>query len=387
MKSAAEYPGQGVGFRSWISRCWRVEILCLGAFLAVGVEGEPGIAQARLFCRSVSVQPGSTSFGSTLQFSSIGFGPFGNGELAPLDMTGLPSHFSGFKLADIIASETVYGQLALDVPFQDLNDDGYIDFFEVSEGIQASTAGQYYVEGVDSGTIAANWNRAAGSAEGTCTFRLVSSVLGALGDFQHRFRILEYAGSLNYLARSNTVTGDLDVRRREDPNLRWVGPVEFEKSQGADRFDELGFLGGTWTNETGGLLVYAQTWLDRYLPYSTNYYAFIDFQDGDLNTTADDYWSWVLSVDDSNDRDSDGIPDLSDDPAAHPAPVLGIQTEGTGFELTIHGTIGFDYRIESSMSLEGAWQAVQSLTLTNSTQSLALTNLTEARSFWRALEL
>jgi len=374
--------------RRALSRHLTMLAACLGVMSAGVVEGASGSAQARLYCRSVRLEAGSTTFGSTLEFSTSGFVPSANDELAPLDLIDLPSHFAQFKLDDITSVEPIYGELVVDVSFADANDNGFLDFFEVSEAVQAVTEGAYNVPGFDQGTIQATWSRPAGVAEGTCTLRLVSSGFGALGDFNHRFRILEYAGTLDYTTGTNTVTARLDVRGTEDSNLRLTGPVELAKSQLPTRYEELELLAGVWTNDVAETLTFAGTMLYRDLDYPTNYYGFIDFDDGDLSTAAEDYWSWILSIDDSNDADSDGIPDLSDDSPVVVAPVLALRLVGGGLELEIRGTVGVSYRIQSKPLLgDGEWELFQTLGLTNSTQVLVLPLPETPGTFWRVLAL
>ena len=124
----------------------------------------------------------------------------------------------------------------------------------------------------------------------------------------------------------------------------------------------------------------------RDLTLKTNYYGFVDFDDGDPNTPDPDYLTWVLSIDDPNDSNGNGIPDFSDDPGpiVERKPALSLSLGSTNLLLSIRQGLGLACEIQRINSLgQTNWTAVSSLTLTNDPQSVPLSLPTNTASFWR----
>src|SRR6266516_2890598 len=178
----------------------RFLILTLGVLVAFHSHAGPQTAHARIFCLSLRFHKASDANGfSTLDLSSTGNLDAPNGELAPT-FNNPDESFSFFRQYDTIFDEIVQeGEIDLTLPSQfDGNGNGYPDFFEVSQGIFNTGSSGTYTSPVDSGTVRATWNRAAGSKDGTCVLRLTSGMLGLLGDFTHAFELIEYSGALSY---------------------------------------------------------------------------------------------------------------------------------------------------------------------------------------------
>jgi len=125
--------------------------------------------------------------------------------------------------------------------------------------------------------------------------------------------------------------------------------------------------------------------------WPTNYFGYVDFEDGDPNTPDDpDYLTWFLSIDDTNDSDGDGIPDFSDDVASTSAsaPLLILSPGSTNLMLNVTGTVGRTHEVQRNFLLDQTnWATVLSFSLTNSPQSVVLPLPTNAASFWRVRAL
>src|SRR4030095_2708247 len=122
------------------------------------------------------------------------------------------------------------------------------------------------------------------------------------------------------------------------PGNTLEGSVAFLKSP-TNRFNQLTLQSAYLTNASMQTLsLYVPTKFLRRTVNSTNYFGPVEFNDGDLSTPGvDDYYSWVLSIDDLNDADHDGIPDFSDDPssvALPRRPLLSLTHELTNVLLT-----------------------------------------------------
>jgi hypothetical protein len=308
-----------------------------------------------------------------------------NGELTPLFQDGTYSHGSSFRLYDPILAQDLTGDIAFDVPTgEDANGNGFSDFFEVSQSVASTTQGAFR-SAVDEGTVTATWTRGAGSNLGNCQLRLVGDTFGQMPDFSHTFELLDYSGLLSYAPGSNGVSGTIQLIQSPDSSNSLSGLIAFTKEP-TNRFNELILQAGIWTNQSGQTLSYTNGFLQRDLSARTNYYGFVDFDDGDLNTAAPDFLTWILSIDDINDRNGNSIPDFSDDPVGLPLerPLLLLTRSSTNLVLSISGEIGKDYELEaiSSLSLTN-WIKALSLTLTNNPQVLELAIPNEAAKFWR----
>jgi len=342
-------------------------------------------AQARLFCLSLRFQKGiyhGLLDDVTLDLSTISLNT-PNGELAPTFLS--PDHISQFHMWDTFFEQTIEdGLIKLDVPtFTDANGNGFDDFFEVSQWGSGVSSGTYSSP-VDNGTVQASWNRTAGSKDGTCVLRFTSKTSGPLGDFAHTFELIEYAGTMNYTPAATNVSGTLSLTQSGDATSQWSGTFLFVKAS-ANRFNELELRPGVLTNATG-TLTYTNDIFLRDETLLTNYYGYVEFDDGDLSTPDADYLIWFLSIDDSNDSNANGIPDFGDDIAsANTRPPLLTLTRGsTALSLSISGTVGRTHEVQQIASLSQTnWTTVSSVTLTNDPQSVSLPVPTDSTSFWR----
>jgi hypothetical protein len=98
---------------------------------------------------------------------------------------------------------------------------------------------------------------------------------------------------------------------------------------------------------------------------------------------------WVISIDDTNDANANGIPDFSDDLAVvlpPRAPRLSIAPRATNLWLTISGDVGHTNDIQELDSLTATnWQTTLSLKLTNDPQVVSLSLPANQTKYWRVL--
>jgi hypothetical protein len=343
-------------------------------------------AQARFYSLSLRFQQGTEDFGIfTLDLSTIDIPGPANGELAPT--YGRPTHVSGFRLYDLAWDTTVEGVLAFNVLMnQDANQNGFADFFEVCQGISGTTTGLLSIPFLgDSGTVQARWNREAGSKEGTCVLQMTSEQYGELPAFTHTFEVAEYSGLLSYTPGADRVVGSVDLHQIGAPVSIFAGPVEFLKAP-TDPHNQLELQAGAWTNTAGERLTFLPDTYWRSLLWLTNYYGYLEFDDGDLSTFEPDYYDWALSINDAHDRDQDGIPDFSDDTGSIPprAPTLAVSLAPSTVVFSVSGTVGWVHEIQAATSLAlQDWTAVQSITLSSDPQSVSLSRPEVGARFWR----
>src|SRR5215831_10614863 len=163
---------------------------------------------ARIWCFSLSFQPGQDTFGDTLYLTTIS--STSNGELAPTF-----TYPNGYLQGDAYQSQfqlttsdfgDINGSLKVQMPaLIDVNGNGFDDFFEVSQGVNLTSTSGSFSTFISSGTLAVTWSRAAGSKDGTCTMDFMDNFFGDLGTYTASFALIEYSGPLAYTPGSNTV--------------------------------------------------------------------------------------------------------------------------------------------------------------------------------------
>lgn len=315
--------------------------------------------------------------------SDSGFGEM-NGEVAPFFDPSLPSHGAFFVLEDPTFPDTLAGRIAFDTPQAvDENDDGFDDFFQVSQAVGATTFGLFETP-VDVGSVRATWSRAAGAVNGTCQLELIGEAFGELPPFTHTFQLLEYTGTLAYTPETNGISGALELALTGGNSQTLTGLVSLTRIE-TNRFNWIDLQAGTLMAADGQVLSNRLAELERDDFSRTNYFGFLDFVDGDPSTGTLDFLTWILSIDDPNDSDGDGIPDLSDDPAPTLSEAsLGIARTNGALSLSLRGESGRVYDIEETASLSPPdWITTLSVTLTNSVQSVQLAEPGESPRFWR----
>lgn len=355
-------------------------------FFSAAAQGAE-TAQARLYCMSLRFQEGST-YGGTLDLSTFGGPPY-NGELMPTFSSDPYGNPWGSGLALVWSGMGDGGSIYVNLPLGvDANNDRFDDFFEVSQGVtNAVTTGSYSTSYYFSGAVYATWNRNAGSADGTCVLDLYDDFWEDLGNFTCPFTLLEYTGPLTYAPGSNTVSAVINLNQTGTPANTLQGPITFDKSV-TDRFNTLTNRPGFWTNAAAQTLAFDSEVFVRGIPIRpTNYAGYVYFADGYPSTGSPDYPLWVLSINDTNDANANGIPDFTDDPAVvRPrAPQLSLALGPTNLWLTLHGDVGHTNLIQEIGSLASTnWQTTLWLLLTNDPQVVSLPRPAGTAKFWRA---
>ncbi|HEX5400087.1 MAG TPA: hypothetical protein VFY06_13665 [Verrucomicrobiae bacterium] len=345
-------------------------------------------AHARLYCLSLRFQEARDIYEYfAVDLTTLSSGV--NGELAPDFFNSGYSHSAYLVLTDTTVGDQIPGTMALDVPNANANGNRFSDFFEVSQAVSGTvTSGIYNFPGLASGAVQATWNRAAGSKDGTCTLVFKSLAYGSDDTFSCPFELIEYAGPLAYAPGSNTVSAVIQLIQTGNPANTLQGPMDFDKSS-TDRFNTLTNQPGTWTNAASQSLSFDSEIFSRVATWPTNYAGYVYFADGDPGTTSPDYRLWVLSIDDTNDANANGIPDFSDVPAVvtpPSEPLVSLAPGATNLWLTISGDVGHTNEIQELDSLTATnWQTAVTLKLTNNPQTVSLPLPTNQMKFWRVL--
>lgn len=361
----------------------------LSLFLALSSQAAQ-TANVRMHCWSLRFQRATAVDGIGFEWRlglttlSVGL----NGELA-LDFFGSGyTHSSYVDLYYEWDADTYAGGMVVDVPSGgDANGNGFPDFFEVSQPVNGLVSSGAFdcAPYFSNSELVAAWYRDAGSSIGYCHLSVPDpwSSFGNL-TFVHSFELIEFNGLLSYTPGPDPITGLLSLSETNSSNALF-GPVVFERSA-ADPYNELTLQSASLTNNSLGVLsLYTSSSVYREGIFPTNYFGNVVFQDGDLTTVEDDFFTWQLSLDDLNDADADGIPDFSDDWVPPPTPPeLKVGLGASNVWITISGEAGHLIEIQSAGNpLATHWATVHSVTLTNDPQTESLPR-PAVTTFWRA---
>jgi hypothetical protein len=342
-------------------------------------------AQARVFCLGFWFGRGQEDGGLySLDLTTLNFGV--NNELATDFFSPSYTHSTYLQMNDELFGGYLDGWLEVNIPAAtDVNANGYNDFFETAQAASGSSSGIFSVPMLGSGTVQASWSRPAGSHLGTCVLRLRFNQFQSY-TFRHQFMLYEFTGPVSYTPGATNVSAWLDLSQSGVPDRKLGGLAEFRKSA-SDRFNLLTLQSGTWTNSDAQVLSFLANDLTRSSTHPTNYFSYLDFTDGDPNTSDPDYLNWALVIEDSNDKDGDQIPDFSDDPGGSTPPrrpVLWLSSTPGSLRLTISGDKGRVHEILESASPDFlSCQTNQTVTLSADPQELLLPLSANGAKFFR----
>lgn len=266
------------------------------------------------------------------------------------------------------------GALELTTPLSgDLNVNGVTDFLEVDRAIaKTTTTGTIDIDDgmeVSQGTVTATWTRAAGSAVGTVEMKVSLPDFGFQSlAFNSSFEIFQYKGTLTYNRNSNAVTASVNLPRQGAAGS-FVGSMPMTRTSDFD----LDRAAVTWKGP-GGLdfaLLGSNDIEDAPLPVNyvaKQFYAgLIVLADGDPTTPfADEYDFFDLLIEDPNDTDGDGLPDLTDSLSVAPVrPTLAATLAAGNVRVRVTGgTAGGRVAVERSPALPSSeWIRVGEVTL------------------------
>jgi hypothetical protein len=376
-----------------------LSLLTLGTSLLAfsPAAAAPGEATVTLTGLSIRVRPATTQLLSntyTASFTSADDDTI-NDEFYN---SGGTTIYASEVIIDYPGSEALGPVVAiLDVGIPDGGDadlNGLTDFQDVDRSVAGTTTGTLLVDdGMDisRGTVSATWTRAAGSAAGTVQFKVSLPDFGLVNlTFNHAFEIFHYRGVWKYAVQGNQLVGTVDLPRLGAPGgfqgnfpVRRVNAVELERAP------------TIFTNPNAvEFAVFGSLDVEN-VPFPIEYITgplyggVLIFADGDPTTPfTDEYDFFELLVEDRNDADGDGLPDLSDATTSPPAqaPVLTTVTSGGTLRIRLQGTARAKCTVEVSPSLAvPGWITAGEVTLdAQGAGELEVGGLGEAARFFRA---
>ncbi|MCC6234050.1 MAG: hypothetical protein IT580_15505, partial [Verrucomicrobiales bacterium] len=186
---------------------------------------------------------------------------------------------------------------------------------------------------------------------GTVKIQITSDEFGVLPEFSHAFEILEYEGSLTYSGAGETRSGRVSLKRTGLETATLAGPLVLTRVA-TNRLHQFTVGESHLTNEVGEVVPVSLGELERDPDYSMDYFGALSLLNGDPATPEPDYELFYIGIDDPNDTDGDGIPDLTDDlQAPPPAPRLEVRRTASGLELVVTSEVGAEFTLEHASRL------------------------------------
>ncbi len=222
----------------------------------------------------------------------------------------------------------------------------------------------------------ATWTRSAGQSIGRVVIDLPSFGL----TFTHDYTILRFDGQFIYSGGTNKISGSMSLTNLLAGDDQITGPLSLTITNNS----QLGYDSGEWTNTTGATYVFHS--IDSLDRGGSNYIAAIGFDDGYPETSAPDYRYWFLIIH-SADRNGNGVLDFVENPSQPeaPQPRLEIERRGGDFDITIHGTAGTSYVLQSAATLSKdsnvAWSDDQTITLDTGAIAVPLPSISGQKFF------
>jgi hypothetical protein len=195
-----------------------------------------------------------------------------------------------------------YGEISLNLGSTDSNYNGIDDICEKTKSISINTTGNWYSHNGKSGGISGSMIRNANSQHGYYNLTITNTWAGnipATGDFY----IGVLSGDVNYSKSSSNIiinyTTTWDTQSSYDPIHTTFEIIDNDtvRVYGKDFFPTTNFIRN-----------------------GNKYSATVVLLDGGFNTFWADYQKWHIVIQDLNDSDGDGIPDLSDPPEYNAMP-------------------------------------------------------------------
>ncbi|HXG46586.1 MAG TPA: Ig-like domain-containing protein [Methylomirabilota bacterium] len=349
----------------------RLLCLALAWGLTCRLSAQTNTAQAHFYSRSIAVDPGYllldpdefedpaerydffvqlflTTFDGKTNQAPLTL-TSGNGGISPNSEVRPRAGQDGVYEADYLvmvqtnlesnASIEEYGSVVLDLPTTDSNSNGVPDVLEADLAFNTTATGTSTSDfpGRTNFSVAVAFTRPASNSYGTYVFASTNDTNGV--SFEGNFQVLNLAGTAAY-SRSNQNRIEFNVQVVGFPRV-FTGSTTFT-TPNANQIALPQFTLRTTNNVT---LTTLPVTLTR---SGSRYVGTLQFADGELGTSWKDFLEWIVVLDDPNDANADGTPDLSD-PTQAPdttAPTLTITSPAANAVLsntpaiTVQGSAG-----------------------------------------------
>lgn len=309
-----------------------------------------GIARANTasylaYSQSVSLKPAYSSLGDTIYFSTP------NGNSTPFyDVNQFGQVVAGDELRPRAGQPGIYetgygaaygnsfiedGIVALSFSTTDRDGNGFPDFAQYDQPVYLVGSGTIYSfqPRPYSAPFSVTLSRAAGNVVGSYT-----------ASAQLPTGTAYYNGEFDVGASYGNVTYDRSSQTISIAGIITSSPGSFQNGQGSGSYTVQGgnvVLAPMLIITQSGTYQANQTTLSR-VSGTTKFRGNLTLQDGNLYTSWPDYTAWMLEINDPNDLDHNGIPDIIDAPLVPPSitqPPMGTNiVQGSTLLLSVKAT-------------------------------------------------
>ncbi len=217
-----------------------------------------------------------------------------------------------------------YGSLQLTIPSPDNNQDGVPDVIDPAQPMYSSVSGTGHSTWPSSNSFTLNlrMNRAAGSPAGA--FSGIWTPVGASFIVNGSLQLPLLQGTATYTrGRQNQLQLQLTRRTQDGSSTTLTGAVVYAASANSLSLPRFGL-----TDTNGQSYAVLPMTLTR---KGNRFSGKLKFVDGAPETPWIDYVNWLIQITDSNDSNTNGIPDLSDPAAVQiPTAPLWVTNDGPG---------------------------------------------------------
>lgn len=253
-------------------------------------------------------------------------------------------------------------------PFLDENGNGLSDFFDVEAAVEnEQTTGLYFsFQTEDAADFLATWNRSPGETEGIV--RLTIPEFGL--EFDHVFRIVQSEGTYEFSKDGGQLAGRLSVTNAQGFDEFLTGEV----AMAIQKTNELVFPEGTWEGASELAYEHGPARLSSDGPVFTD---LLEFRDGNLFTTPQDFNLWILRVE-FPDTNSNHVADFLEGGGVGVRPTLIAEKTTEGIRITINGMSGVTYFLQSKGALQDNWGTLREVQMTSASETITLPSDAEA---------
>jgi PKD repeat protein len=191
-----------------------------------------------------------------------------------------------------------YGEISLNLFSPDINNNGIDDVCEKSMSFNGPISGNWYSQDGTSGGLSGSLTRNANSHHGTYNITAYNTYVGDVS-MSGNFYVGTVSGTLDYSPKEETVSVTYTSTFSSQSPPETLEMTYEILDQDRIRINAKDNFPTTIFTRNGN-----------------TYTAVVVFTDGDSDTSWPDYQKWQTVIQDTNDTDGDGIPDLSDPPQA-----------------------------------------------------------------------
>ena len=304
------------GVPAFVVRFWVFLILAFFHW-----RGFAQIASFNGYCQSVSLQLANASNGAKIIFSTA------NGNNTPLydvdqfknlvisdelrPRSGQPTVFEAGYAAVFFNQIEEYGVVTANIPFVDQDGNGFTDFAQLDRSVDLTVSGTVnsFWQSPYTAPISIRLTRNAGNVRGS--YYAVANLPTGILNYSGEFDVGAATGALNYDRANLTVSIQGMVTTSPGRLLSCSGSGTYSIQNGNIVLSAIPIV------TSDGVYQGLPTVLTR-VPGTSKFRGNLQFVDGDIFTSWPDYVNWMLEVQDLNDVNGNGIPDIVDAPIVPP---------------------------------------------------------------------